>query len=232
MNDVLYFCTVKILVVEDERKVASFIKKGLQEASYSVDVAPDGLKGQLLGSLGEYDLIILDVLLPKQDGWETCRKLREAGIKTPILMLTALGHTEHKVKGLNIGADDYLTKPFEFPEFLARVRALIRRGIASPTSLKIADLTLDIDQRTAVRAGKKINLTAKEFALLEYLLRNKGRVMSKTQISEHVWGIDFDRGSNVVETYIKFLRQKIDRGFDKPLIHTVVGMGYVIRIQD
>lgn len=223
---------MRILVVEDERKVASFIKKGLQEAAYSVEVAADGLKGQLLGLQGDYDLIILDVLLPKQDGWETCRKLRQGGIKTPILMLTALGQTEDKVKGLDIGADDYLTKPFEFSEFLARVRALMRRAAAGQTTLKIADLTLDVNERSAIRAGKKITLTAKEFALLEYLLRNKGRVLSRTQISERVWGIDFDRGSNVVDTYIKFLRQKIDRGFDKPLIHTVVGMGYVMRIED
>jgi len=221
---------MRILVVEDEKKVASFIKKGLQESSYTVDLAADGLKGQLLASQNEYDLIILDVLLPKQDGWTTCRNIREGGIKVPILMLTAMGQTEDKVKGLNIGADDYLTKPFAFPEFLARVRALMRRSIASTQSvLKAADLVLDPNEHSVKRNETVINLTAKEFALLEYLMRNKGRVLSRTQISENIWGIDFDRGSNVVDTYIKFLRQKIDKNFTKPLIHTVVGVGYVLR---
>jgi|SRR5438876_1050288 len=221
---------MRILVVEDEKKVASFIKKGLQESSYTVDLAADGLKGQLLASQNEYDLIILDVLLPKQDGWTTCRNIREGGIKVPILMLTAMGQTEDKVKGLNIGADDYLTKPFAFPELLARVRALMRRSIASTQSvLKAADLVLDPNEHSVKRNETVINLTAKEFALLEYLMRNKGRVLSRTQISENIWGIDFDRGSNVVDTYIKFLRQKIDKNFTKPLIHTVVGVGYVLR---
>lgn len=221
---------MRILVIEDEKKVASFIKNGLQEASYTVDVAADGLKGQLLASQNEYDLIILDVLLPKQDGWTTCKNLRESKIKIPILMLTAMGQTEDKVKGLNIGADDYLTKPFEFPEFLARVRALMRRGdINTEIILKIADLVLNPNEHSVTRNGISISLTPKEFALLEYLMRNKGRVVSRTQISEHVWRIDFDRGSNVVDTYIKFLRQKIDKNFTKPLIHTVVGIGYVLR---
>jgi two-component system copper resistance phosphate regulon response regulator CusR len=221
---------MRILVVEDEKKVASFIKKGLQESSYTVDIAAEGLKGQLLASQNEYDLIILDVLLPKQDGWTTCRNIRESGDKTPILMLTAMGHTEDKVKGLNIGADDYLSKPFEFPEFLARVRALMRRSPASTQAvLKTADLLLDPNEHIVKRDGRAINLTAKEFALLEYLMRNRGRVMTRTQISENIWGIDFDRGSNVVDTYIKFLRQKIDKNFTKPLIHTVVGVGYVLR---
>lgn len=221
---------MRILLVEDEKKISSFIKKGLKEQSYTVDIAFDGLTGQLLARTNEYDLIVLDILLPKQDGWITCNKIREDGIKTPILMLTSLGQTEDKVKGLNIGADDYLVKPFEFKEFLARVRALLRRHSSEKNSLlKIDDLVLDPSEHIVKRNNIKIDLTAKEFAVLEYLLRNKRKVMSRTQISENVWGIDFDRGSNVVDTYIKFLRQKIDKGFSRPLIHTVIGYGYVLR---
>ena len=221
---------MRILLVEDEKKISSFIKKGLKEQSYTVDVAFDGLTGQLLARSNEYDLIILDILLPKQDGWITCNKIREDGIKTPILMLTSLGQTEDKVKGLNIGADDYLVKPFEFKEFLARVRALLRRNSSEKNPLlKIDDLVLDPSEHIVKRNNIIIDLTAKEFAVLEYLLRNKRKVMSRTQISENVWGIDFDRGSNVVDTYIKFLRQKIDKGFSRHLIHTVIGYGYVLR---
>jgi two-component system copper resistance phosphate regulon response regulator CusR len=221
---------MRILLIEDEIKVANFIKKGLQEQSYNVDVASDGLKGQYLAAQNEYDLIILDVLMPKQDGWITCKNIREDGIKVPILMLTALEQTDDKVKGLNLGADDYLTKPFEFKEFLARVRALLRRNSdAKGILLTIGDLTLDTSAHTVKRDNKELVLTAKEYALLEYLLRNKGRVVTRTQISENVWGIDFDRGSNVVDAYIKFLRKKIDRDFSKPLIHTIVGMGYMLK---
>jgi two-component system copper resistance phosphate regulon response regulator CusR len=221
---------MRILLIEDEIKVANFIKKGLQEQSYNVDVASDGLKGQYLAAQNEYDLIILDVLMPKQDGWITCKNIREDGIKVPILLLTALEQTDDKVKGLNLGADDYLTKPFEFKEFLARVRALLRRNSdAKGIFLTIGDLTLDTSAHTVKRDNKELVLTAKEYALLEYLLRNKGRVVTRTQISENVWGIDFDRGSNVVDAYIKFLRKKIDRDFSKPLIHTIVGMGYMLK---
>ncbi len=221
---------MRILVIEDERKVAEFIRKGLEEQAYAVDIASDGKEGERLAGFNEYDLVILDVLLPKQDGWTTCRNIRSNDVTTPILMLTSLGETEDKVKGLDNGADDYLTKPFAFDEFLARIRALIRRGGASePGSLKLADLTLELLERRAERAGKEIQLTQKEFALLEYLLRNKKKVVTRTQISEHVWGIDFDTGSNVVDTYIKMLRKKIDRNFDKQLIHTIVGVGYVMR---
>lgn len=222
---------MRILVVEDEKKVASFIRKGLEEQAYAVDVASDGKEGEFLAGHNEYDVIILDVLLPKQDGWQTCRSIRENGVKTPIMMLTSLGETEDKVKGLNIGADDYLTKPFEFDEFLARIRALIRRSHQSDsdTVLKLGELSMDLLERKVSREGKDIVLTQKEFALLEYMLRNKKKVVTRTQIAEHVWGIDFDTGSNVVDSYIKLLRKKVDKDFTKPLIHTIIGVGYVMR---
>jgi two-component system copper resistance phosphate regulon response regulator CusR len=221
---------MNILLVEDKKKIAEFIRKGLKEQSFNVDVAYDGVRGQFLAETNDYDIIILDILLPKQDGWTTCNKIRGNNIKTPILMLTSLGETEDKVKGLNMGADDYLSKPFEFKEFLARVRALLRRNSSEKnTILKIDDLILDSAEHIVKRNNVLINLTAKEFALLQYLLKNKKRVMTRTQISESVWGLDFDRGSNVVDTYIKFLRQKIDKGFSKPLLHTVIGVGYVLR---
>jgi DNA-binding response OmpR family regulator len=221
---------MRILVIEDEKKVSEFIRKWLEEQSYVVDVAGDGKSGEALAGHNEYDTIVLDVLLPKQDGWQTCRNIRENGIKTPVLMLTSLGETEDKIKGLDLGADDYLTKPFAFDEFLARIRALIRRSSGGgPPELKLDDLTIDLFERKVTRAGTSITLTQKEFALLEYLLRNKKKVMTRTQISEHVWGIDFDTGSNVVDSYIKLLRKKIDKDFGKPLIHTIVGVGYVMR---
>ena len=221
---------MNILLIEDKKKIAEFIRKGLREQFYNVDVAYDGARGQQLAVSNEYDVIILDVLLPKQDGWTTCKNIRENGVKSPVLMLTSLGETEDKVKGLNLGADDYLSKPFEFREFLARVRALSRRNSSEKNNiLKIDDLILDPDEHSVKRDNVLINLTAKEFSLLEYLLKNKRRVMTRARISESVWGLDFDGGSNVVDTYIKFLRQKIDKGFSKPLIHTVIGVGYVIR---
>jgi two-component system copper resistance phosphate regulon response regulator CusR len=221
---------MSILLIEDENKIAAFIKKGLKEQSYNVDIASDGIKGQELALQNDYDLIVLDVLLPKQDGWVTCKNIRDEGITTPVLMLTAKSETEDKVKGLNLGADDYLAKPFEFKEFLARVRALLRRNSNEKTAfLSIDGLTMNLEEHSVERENKKIELTAKEFALLEYLLRNKKKVVSRMQISESVWGMDFDGASNVVDSYIKFLRQKIDRGFEKPLIHTVIGVGYVVR---
>lgn len=221
---------MRILVIEDEKKVSDFIRKGLEEQAYVVDTANDGNEGERLAGYNEYDAIVLDVLLPKQDGWQTCRNIRQNGVKTPILMLTSLGETEDKVKGLDLGADDYLTKPFAFDEFLARIRALIRRsGSGESTHFKLSDLELDLLERKVIRAGKEIQLTQKEFALLEYMLRNKKKVMTRTQISEHVWGIDFDTGSNVVDSYIKMLRKKIDKDFSPQLIHTIVGVGYVMR---
>lgn len=221
---------MRILIIEDEKKVADFIRKGLEEQSYVVDTAANGVEGENLAGYNEYDVIVLDVLLPKQDGWTTCKNIRLNGVKTPILMLTSLGETEDKVKGLDLGADDYLTKPFAFDEFLARIRALIRRGGGGEaTMLKLADLELELLERKVKRADKEVQLTQKEFALLEYLLRNKRKVMTRTQISEHVWGIDFDTGSNVVDSYIKMLRKKIDKDFSPQLIHTIVGVGYVMR---
>jgi heavy metal response regulator len=221
---------MRILVIEDEKQLAGFIRKGLIEQSYTVDIAGDGLEGQLLAHQNDYDIIILDIILPKQDGWVTCQKIREEGILTPILMLTALGETDDKVRGLDSGADDYLTKPFEFAEFLARVRALLRRRqTVSDPVLKVDGLILDPARHSVQREGEIIKITAKEFALLEYLMRNQGLVLTRTQISEHVWNINFDRKSNVVDVYIKSLRQKIEKGFSKQLIHTVIGVGYVLK---
>lgn len=224
------FELMRILVIEDERKLAALIRRGLVEQSYIVDIAYDGVDGQLKASENDYDLIVLDIIIPKQDGWVTCKKIREDGISTPILILTALGEIDEKVRGLDSGADDYLIKPFAFAEFLARVRALLRRRqAASDPVLKVNDLILDPAKHTVQRDGKIVNMTAKEFALLEYLMRNQGRVMTRTQISEHVWDIDFSSASNVVDVFIKSLRQKIDKGFPKQLIHTVVGVGYVLK---
>ena len=221
---------MRILVIEDEKKLAGFIRRGLVEQSYSVDVAYDGMRGLVLASQNDYDLLILDIILPEQDGWTTCRKIRKGGITTPILMLTALGETDDKVKGLDSGADDYLTKPFEFAELLARIRAILRRKYSQPeTILRVDGLMLDPARHLLERDGKTIKVSPKEFALLEYLMHNQGKVMTRTQISEHVWDIDFDRGSNVIDVYIKSLRQKVDKGFSGRLIHTVVGVGYVLR---
>lgn len=221
---------MNILLIEDEKKISEIIKKGLKEQGYNVDAAYDGVRGQLLAETKEYDVIVLDIMMPKQDGWITCGNIRESGIRTPILILTSLGQTEEKVKGLNIGADDYLSKPFDFKELVARIRALGRRNsFERQEILRIDDLILDTAEHTVKRDKRTITLTSKEFALLEYLLKNKKRVMTREQISESVWGLDFDRESNVVDTYIKFLRQKIDKGFSKALIHTVIGVGYVIR---
>ncbi len=221
---------MNILLIEDEKKISDFIKKGLKEQSYTVEVADNGFKGEQLARNKLYDLIILDVLLPRQDGWTTCQRIRDDGILTPILMLTSMGETEDKVKGLNIGADDYLTKPFEFKEFLARVRALLRRNSKEKKNiLTLDDLVIELDEHKVSRAGKEIILTSKEFALLEYLMMSKRKVLSRAQISESIWGIDFEGESNVIDTYIKFLRQKIDKGFNRPLIHTIIGVGYVMR---
>jgi DNA-binding response OmpR family regulator len=222
---------MKILLVEDEPKVAAFIQLGLQENTYKVKVAPDGEEGknEVLNQL--FDLIILDINLPKINGMELCKIIRENNIKTPILMLTALGSTDDVVSGFENGADDYLVKPFEFRELLARVKALIKRANPSNAEniLKVEDLELNTESKIVKRANKKIELTAKEFALLEYLLRNKDRVISRKEIAEKVWDINFDTGTNVIDVYVNFLRKKIDKDFDKKIIQTQVGMGYVIR---
>jgi len=221
---------MRILIVEDEKKVARFIQQGLEEEHYSVDVAHDGERGALLAETQGYDLLILDVMLPKLSGIEMTRRLRASRLATPILMLTAKTATEDKVAGLDSGADDYLTKPFAFAELLARVRSLLRRGSKEKsTVLSIADLELDTVSHKAKRGERAIELTAKEYALLEYFLRNKNRVLSRTIISEHIWDYNFDTGTNLIDVYVNHLRNKIDSGFERKLIHTVRGVGYVLR---
>ena len=222
---------MNILLVEDEPKVADFIRKGLKEQSYHVELVYDGLFGEKLALENEYDLIILDVILPGISGLELCRRIRKFKVDTPILLLTALGATKDKVTGLEAGADDYLVKPFHFDELLARVKALGRRKmlVAPGIVYRIADLEVDAYKKTARRAGKEILLTAKEFSLLELLIVNKNRVLSRNYIAETVWGINYDRGTNLIDVYINYLRTKIDKGFNSSLIHTVIGMGYVLK---
>jgi len=219
---------MRILVVEDERKVASFLRQGLEEEGHAVEVASDGAAAleELLGSVG-YDLVVLDVMLPKRDGFEVLKALREHKVRTPVLMLTARDGVADRVAGLDLGADDYLTKPFAFEEFLARVRALLRRG-ASPgaPTRKLADLTVDPGTREVTRGNRRITLTAREFALLDYFLRNVGRVLTRPMIAQHVWGLDFDPESNVVDVYVGYLRRKIDGEGEPRLVHTVRGAGY------
>lgn len=221
---------MRILVVEDEKKVARFIQQALEEEHHSVDVAFDGERGMMMIESESYDLMILDVMLPKKNGLELTKAFRANRGTTPILMLTAKTATEDKVAGLDSGADDYLTKPFAVVELLARVRSLLRRGgTDKPTLLKIADLELDTVTHRAKRAGRSIDLTVKEYALLEYLLRNKDRVLSRSIIAEHIWDYHFDTGTNLIDVYINHLRNKVDAGFTKKLVHTVRGVGYVIR---
>jgi heavy metal response regulator len=221
---------MRILIVEDEKKVARFIQQGLEEEHYAVDVAQDGERGAGMAETQAYDLVILDVMLPGMNGIEVTRRLRAKAITAPILMLTAKTATEDKVAGLDSGADDYLTKPFAFAELLARVRSLLRRGSLEKSAvLSIADLELDTITHKARRGSRAIDLTAKEYALLEYFLRNKDRVLSRTIISEHIWDYNFDTGTNLIDVYISHLRNKIDSGFERKLIHTVRGVGYVMR---
>lgn len=223
---------MRILVVEDQPKMAQFIKKGLVEVGYAVDLAEGGLAAEALVAGSEYDLIILDIMLPDQNGLDTARHLRRDGFEGPILMLTALSTTKDKVHGLDAGADDYITKPYSFDELLARVRALLRRksGVrGSGSTLRYSDLELDLLSRKARRSGQDIDLTTKEFALLEYLLRNPERPLGRVSIAEHVWDIHFDSESNVIDVYINLLRKKIDHPFSRKLIHTIVGVGYVLK---
>lgn len=221
---------MRILIVEDERKVANFIKQGLEEEGYAVDWAADGQAGLVLGLDGVHDLIILDINLPKMDGLKVLQELRKAKIKAPVLLLTIRAMIEDKVLGLDAGADDYLTKPFSFQELLARVRALFRRRVeAEPAMLQVADLTLDPSRRLVRRSSDKIDLSTKEFALLDYFMRNPGRVLTRTMIAEHVWDYDFDTGTNIIDVYVNFLRKKIDGDRDVKLIHTVRGVGYVMQ---
>ena len=222
----------RILLVEDEPKVSAFIRRGLEEEGYDVEVAYDGTFGERLALNKEFNLVILDVILPGQSGLEVLRAVRAHDQELPILMLTALGTTQDKLLGFDGGADDYLVKPFDFVELLARVRALTRRRdrrAAKSNQLILADLALDTAAKTVARAGQPIKLTAREFNLLELLLRHQGRVLNRAEIAEHTWEASFDAGSNVIDVYVNYLRNKVDKGFAKKLIHTVVGMGYVMR---
>jgi len=223
---------VRILVVEDERKVASFIRQGLAEEGHTVEVAADGETALDLVQAGPpYDLIVLDLMLPKVDGFAILKAVRDQRVTTPVLVLTARDSVADKVRGLDLGADDYLTKPFSFDEFLARVRALLRRGAAAVPVLSVADLTLDPSTREVRRAGRRITLTVREHALLEYFMRNAGRVLTRPMLAEHVWGLDFDPESNIVDVYVGYLRRKIDGLGDARLLHTVRGAGYVLRAE-
>ena len=222
---------MRILVVEDERKVAGFIRQGLEEEGHAVEVAGDGDAAlELVLDDRAYDLIVLDVMLPRRDGFRVLRALREQRVRSPVLLLTARDSVHDKVTGLDLGADDYLTKPFAFEEFLARVRALLRRATAARAPvLRLADLTLDPATREVVRGGRRITLTAREYALLEYFLRNAGRVLTRPMISEHVWGLDFDTETNIIDVYVGYLRRKIDTDGEPPLLHTVRGAGYLAK---
>ncbi len=221
---------MRILVVEDEPKVASFIKKGLEQEHYAVDIAADGYEGETLAETNAYDCIVLDILLPRRNGIEVLKNLRKKNVNTPILILTAKDSVEDRVTGLNNGSDDYLVKPFAFAELLARIRALLRRSSSEfQAELRADDLVMDIPRRKVFRAGKEIDLSNKEFALLEYLLRNKNQVVTRNMIIEHVWDMSFDSFTNVVDVYINFLRNKIDRAYDRKLIHTVRGVGYTLK---
>ena len=224
---------MKILIIEDDKKIAGFIKKGLEEEHYIADVNPNGEQGAYQALVNTYDLLILDLMLPGMDGIEVSRFLRNKKNTTPILMLTARNQLEDKVNGLNAGADDYLTKPFEFEELLARVRALLRRQQKYKSeNLVIADLELNPSRQKITRNGKNITLTSKEYALLEYLMRNQGRTVSKTQIMNHVWEVNYETFTNTVDVYIHHLRQKIDAPFKKKLIQTVRGTGYKMEEPD
>ena len=221
---------MKILVIEDEAKVAGFIKKGLEEQGYEVALAYDGQMGERLAVKGDFSLIILDVILPYINGFDLCRKIRSKNEQVAIIMLTALGTTDDKVDGFDAGADDYIVKPFEFKELLARIKALTKRSsgiIHTTNTLRVADLELDLNKRIAKRSGKSIDLTAKEFLLLEYFMRNKGKVVSRSDISEKVWDINFDTGTNIVDVYVNILRKKIDKDYESKLLHTRIGMGYI-----
>lgn len=221
---------MKILIIEDEFEVVQFLKKGLLEEGYSVQVAYDGKTGERLALEGHFNLIILDIILPGMSGHEVCKHIREKGLQVPILMLTALGTTDDKIAGLNSGADDYLVKPFSFDELLARINAMLRRcsGFANATKIKIADLLLDSGKQIVSRNGININLTSKEFELLEYLIKNKGRILTRADIAEKLWDVSFDTGTNVIDVYISILRKKVDKNSNHKLIRTKFGSGYYI----
>ena len=220
---------MRILVIEDEKKVASFIKKGLEEEHYAVDTAYDGEIGLYMADVNDYDLIVLDLMIPKIDGLEVLKRIRSSKNNVPILILTAKNTVEDIVKGLDSGCDDYLTKPFNFMVFLARIRALLRREkVEKEPLIKIADLTLSPITHKVTRSGIEIELTSKEYALLEYFMRNPDRVLTRTMISEHVWDYHFDSLTNVIDVYVNYLRKKIDKDFEPKLIHTIRGVGYIL----
>ncbi|MES1256041.1 MAG: response regulator transcription factor [Acidobacteriota bacterium] len=222
---------MRALLIEDDPSIAAFILRGLKEAGFAVDHAPDGEQGLLMAGAQPYDVAIVDVMLPKRDGLSVIDELRRRGVATPVLILSARRSVDDRVKGLQAGGDDYLTKPFAFAELLARVQALVRRAtrVPEPTTLTLGDLVLDLLSRRVARAGAVLDLRPREFALLEYLLRNAGRVVSKTMILSHVWDYSFDPQTNVVDVLVSRLREKIDRPFEKKLLHTVRGVGYVLR---
>lgn len=222
----------KILVVEDEPKVASFIKLGLEENGFICEIASDGLMGKRMFGAGEYDLLILDINLPYKNGIALCNEIRSINQKIPVIMLTALGTTEDKLLGFDSGADDYLVKPFEFRELLARIRSLLKRISIAETGgnlLSVLDLKVNLNTYEVTRDNRKIDLTQKEFALLVYLLKNKGKVLSRSDISENVWDINFDTGTNIIDVYVNFLRKKIDKDYPVKLIHTQPGVGYILK---
>jgi len=224
---------MKILIVEDEQKTGDYLKQGLSEAGFVADLARDGVDGLHLALTDDYDLVVLDVMLPRLDGWQVLQEIRQKGKHLPVLFLTARDQVEDRVKGLEFGADDYLIKPFAFSELLARVRALLRRGRTNePELLQVADLQLDLLRRRVTRAGKRIELTAKEFALLELLLRRQGEVLPRSLIASQVWDMNFDSDTNVIEVAVRRLRAKIDDDFEPKLIRTVRGMGYVLEIPE
>jgi heavy metal response regulator len=221
---------MRVLVIEDEKKVVDFISNGLAEEGYAVDVAHDGDQGYFLATTNEYDAILLDIMLPKMDGFTLCTKMRSEDNHTPILMLTAKDAIKDKVRGLDAGADDYLTKPFAFEELLARIRSLLRKkSLQQKTRFQVDNLVLDTITHIVSRGEREIQLSVKEYALLEYLMRNTGSVVTRTMIAEHVWDINFDTFTNVIDVYISYLRNKIDRGHETKLIHTVRGRGYVLK---
>lgn len=221
---------MKILLVEDEERLASFVRKGFLAEGYEVTVAYDGRTGLSFFRKDSYDIILLDVNLPHINGFELCRMIRSENESVPVLMLTALDSMADKSDGFNAGADDYLVKPFEFQELLLRIRALTRRnGPKQKQILQLADLELNLDTKTVTRAGQRIELTTREYSLMEYLMLNKGKIISRVDISERVWSLNFDSNTNVIDVYVSYLRKKIDKGFSTKLLHTVVGMGYVLR---
>jgi DNA-binding response OmpR family regulator len=221
---------MRILVIEDESKVGCFIKRALEEESYAVDLCEDGAKGLEMALATDYDLLVVDVMLPSMSGLDILKRLRSERIHVPVLILSAQSQIDQRVKGLDAGADDYLTKPFAIDELLARVRALLRRGATeSPGVLQVDDLILNPATRDVTRGGQRIDLTLKEYALLEYLMRHAGRVLTRPMISEHVWNQDFDTFTNVIDVYVNYLRNKIDRGRTKKLIHTIRGSGYMLK---